>query len=777
MMDNLWTISIQIGTQQPYEVTLNKQVTTLGRNETADIWLPSNLVSRNGPHAQFILNGNRIIYEDLGGINGSIINGIRLPYKKTDGKTISAVEVQSGEIIDIDSMDRGSQPYGIRICVKRGESAEYDQIPLNPQGETIIGRSRSAQIQLADLKVSRQHAKIRYTNGKYELSCLSAANGVFLNHHLMTGTTVLTPRDVIGIGSTEFIFSPGCLFKRRVAVSKGDVVLKVRGVTRTEKGKLNGISLDVHKGELIAIIGGSGAGKSTLLNAISGSVRPESGTVQYNGQDLYLYHDALKKDIGFVPQKDIMHKNLKLKEMLDYAAKLRLQEDTSPAERENRVNRVMKELEIEGAANTSLMRVSGGQLKRASIGIEMLGDPELFFLDEPTSGLDPGTERHLMNTLREMTYRGKTIVLVTHTTQTLSVCDRIIVMGRGGNLCYYGAPERAKSFFGVEDYVGIFDKISDEKTAMLWHKRWEDQNPIINEPQKAAKQNSAKTRKASFFGHFAALTSRYVKLISNEPGWLLGMLLCIPVLTLFVRFVSDGNLFKIYSETYKALFTLICIPVFVGLLTSNGEICKERDVLFREYSANLRISSYLCSKLVTLLLLNAVQSVLLLLSFCTIVQVPTHSILFSPVIEMFLTLFFTMFSSTCLGLAVSAISPSRNVATSLLSILLIPQVVFSGAVFELEGVTRKIATVIHAFWGTNALAISAEMRNEAMQEIVVTNAANETMKLTPKTPALDYLQIGKTELLSNWRALFILAIACTVICYIALKLTANKYKE
>ena len=768
----MWTISIQIGLQQPYEVSLNKGITTFGRNEGADIWLASNLLSRSAPHGRFVVNEDRLVYEDLGGLNGTIVNGIKLPYEQKDGKIVRALELQSGAIIDIDSQDRGSQPYGVRICVKQGECADYENISLQEREEIIIGRGNAAHIRVSDVKVSRLHAKIKRKDGKYEISCLSPTGGIFLNHQLVKGSSILRPRDVINIGTVEFIFVPGTLFKRELAISKGDVVLRVRGVTRTEKGKLNGINLDINKGELVAIIGGSGAGKSTLLNAISGTVRPQSGTVQYNGQDLYTYHDELKKNMGFVPQKDIMHKQLTLKEMLEYAARLRLQQDISDKERHQCVDRVMKELGISGAANTLLTRVSGGQLKRASIGIEMLGDPDLFFLDEPTSGLDPGTERHLMNTLREMTYKGKTIVLVTHTTQTLSICDKIIVMGRGGNLCYYGPPDRAKTFFGVSDYVGIFDKIADEKNAAVWSKRLSEVRPVLNERKNLKEKKPVNSQKASFTGHLSALTSRYIKLIFNEPGWLIGMLLCIPVLTLFVRFVSGNNLFKYYPDTYKALFTLICVPVFVGLLTSNGEICKERDVLFREYSANLRLSSYLCSKLLTLMLLNAVQSVLLVLCFCVMVQKPVNSVLLSPVIEMFLTCFITMFSTTCLGLAVSAISPTRNVATSLLSILLIPQVVFSGAVFELEGVTRKIANIIHAFWGTNALAISAEMRNEPMQEIVI-----GTQRFTPSTPQLDYLQIGKEELLKNWQSLTILAIECIVISYIALKVTANKYKE
>ena len=87
--------------------------------------------------------------------------------------------------------------------------------------------------------------------------------------------------------------------------------------------------------------------------------------------------------------------------------------------------------------NTYIRKLSGGQKKRASIAVELLADPKLFFLDEPTSGLDPGTEKNLMETLSRLAKeQNKTIIIVTHTTQNLHLCDKIIFMGPGGRLCF-----------------------------------------------------------------------------------------------------------------------------------------------------------------------------------------------------------------------------------------------------------------------------------------------------------------------------------------------------
>ena len=97
-----------------------------------------------------------------------------------------------------------------------------------------------------------------------------------------------------------------------------------------------------------------------------------------------------------------------------------------------------------------IRNLSGGQRKRASIAVELIADPKLFFLDEPTSGLDPGTERSIMQTLRKMADSGKTIILVTHTTLNLHLCDKIAFFGSEGRLCFSGPPKDALEFFMLQ---------------------------------------------------------------------------------------------------------------------------------------------------------------------------------------------------------------------------------------------------------------------------------------------------------------------------------------
>ena len=112
-------------------------------------------------------------------------------------------------------------------------------------------------------------------------------------------------------------------------------------------------------------------------------------------------------------------------------------------------------IELTGYETSPIKSLSGGQKKRASIAVELLADPKLFFLDEPTSGLDPGTEKNLMICLKNMTKEKKTVVLVTHNTLNLHLCDKIIFLGYGGRLCFYGSPQEALEFFHTDNFVDI----------------------------------------------------------------------------------------------------------------------------------------------------------------------------------------------------------------------------------------------------------------------------------------------------------------------------------
>lgn len=224
---------------------------------------------------------------------------------------------------------------------------------------------------------------------------------------------------------------------------------------------LQNVSLTIYPGELVAILGGSGAGKTTLMNAINGFEPATSGSVYFNGTDLYKNYQAYKAQIGYVPQQDIVYDNLTMFDMLAYVAKLRLPKDVTKSEIEQRVMEVLHAMALEKQKDTLIKKLSGGQRKRASIAVELISDPALFFLDEPTSGLDPEAETNLMKQLQMLSaQRGKTILVITHTLQNIHLFDKVIFMAPGGSLCFYGSPDEAKTFFEVDNLSDAYEKIS-----------------------------------------------------------------------------------------------------------------------------------------------------------------------------------------------------------------------------------------------------------------------------------------------------------------------------
>src|SRR5207247_746261 len=190
--------------------------------------------------------------------------------------------------------------------------------------------------------------------------------------------------------------------------------------------------------ELVAIVGGSGAGKTTLLEALAG-VRPaDRGRVLFDGTDFYRNIDAFRMVLGYVPQDDIIHAELPLVRTLEYAAALRLPVTTSDAYAGDAVRGALRVLALEERASVRVGALSGGQRKRASIAVELLTGPRVFFLDEPTSGLDPATDAELLRVLRRLAGRGATVVFTTHAVQDLAACDRLVVLARGGHLAFEG---------------------------------------------------------------------------------------------------------------------------------------------------------------------------------------------------------------------------------------------------------------------------------------------------------------------------------------------------
>lgn len=709
------------GNKEVREVDLNafrSERISFGRNSSNNIVLSSGIVSKE--HGFFEFVGDKLVIYDGGSTNGIYVNN---SYYKTDYNGETDVHIlKDGDIIRIDNKDlKDGHTMGILMMYTTSKSpGVWKKLDLNQKNSITIGRSKQSDIHFSCINISRHHAQIRRENGKFILYDTKSSNGVFVNGERVYNFTALNEKDIITIGNLVMFFTSGLiLYKSDVGGTR--VVMK--NVSRTVKDKggrkfiLTDVNLTVEPNEFIAVIGGSGAGKSTVMNAMSGFEQATSGSVYVNNIDLYKNYQVLKNMIGYVPQQDIIYENITLFKMLEYSAKMRMPEEITREERINRINEVLSMVELTEHKDKFIRSLSGGQKKRASIAVELLADPGLFFLDEPTSGLDPGTEASLMKTLNRLAKnKGKTIVMVTHTTQNLHLCDKILFMGRGGKVCFYGSPSECMDFFGVNNLTEIYNKTTTDREVDFWANKYiKEYGNVEKNNYSGVNKKSDKGKKSSPVRQFIILSARYMTLIKNDIQRLLMIFLQPILIAILIALVASDDVFDLYNSTRSILFAVSCAGIWVGLFNSIQEICKERNILKREYMANLRLGCYVMSKFAVQFIISIIQSLIMILMFYALVKGPDSGpITETGFLEMFITMLLTIFSSTAIGFVVSALSKNSDKAMTVAPFLLIIQLLFSGILFELEGATEKISYLTVSKWSVSAFGSISNLNEMEM---------------------------------------------------------------
>lgn len=510
------------------------------------------------------------------------------------------------------------------------------------------------------------------------------------------------------------------------------------------------------------------------MDALNGLRPAQKGTVLYNGKDYYHHLAAFSTQLGYVPQDDIIHRDLTVEHALYYAAKLRLPSDMTREQIKGRIDEVLEDVDMKHRRHLLVSKLSGGQRKRVSIALELLANPSVFFLDEPTSGLDPGLDRKMMTLLRNLADKGHTIILVTHATNNINSCDYICFLAQGGHLAYFGPPNEAKTYFGRTDFAEIYSAL--EPT---------EENPNIPAQAEARFKTSPEYQKyvvlplnqgpagpgraATLAGQtsevilpkrgnpwrqFRLLSERYINLLWNDKGNLAILLLQAPIIALILYLMTANAAFAATSVvtctpgTYRAvgiptttanssdcqnvlnflhsnnpralamlqhaggdpntalqpfikpgsgadaqttLFIMAFAAVMFGCINGAREIVKEEPIYRRERTVNLGIVPYLFSKTVVLGILCALQSLILVVVVNAKTPFPDKGLILpSAGVEIYVTMFLTSIAGLMLGLALSALAPNNDRATSFIPILLIPQVIFSGVIFTLASPVMQI---------------------------------------------------------------------------------------
>ncbi|OIJ22478.1 ABC transporter permease [Anaerobacillus alkalidiazotrophicus] len=744
-----------------------KKFYTFGRSTKNDVFLQSAIVSNE--HLVFEVRGDQVYVRDLNSTNGMFINGEKQP---------SAV-LNNGDVIRIDDLSNNHNE-GVMFIYSLHSSnidEKWLEYSLREKTEVTIGREDSNEIVIVHSLVSRQHAMIEKLGSHFYIEDFKSTNGTFLNGKRVTGKQKLEPLDTIFIGSTKLIFHEDKIIYnvessglRLDAIHISKFVEESKGFLKPKQPKtiLDDISIGIKAGELVSIIGGSGAGKSTFMDALNGFRLPTEGSVLINDDDFYENYEAYKNIIGYVPQQDIVYDTLSVEDMLTYAARLRMPEDSTEEEIQARVDQVIRDVELEGREDVLIKQLSGGQRKRASIAVELLADPKLFFLDEPTSGLDPGMERNMMQLLRKLSNQGKTIILITHATANLMLCDKVVILGFGGKLCYFGPPSGSLQFFGVKDYADIYDCIN--KHSSDWQMRFKQSEyysyfkPLEVKTPKPISAPEVADR--SSMKQFSILCKRYLKLTLADKQRSIVLLLQAPFIAFVLLLVVSDNPIQFYESSKELIFTIASTGVWIGLLNSIQEITKENDIYRRERAVNLKLIPYISSKLIILGVLSFVQAVLFVAILTQFITLPTESLLGSIRLELMITLFLTTFAATTLGLVISSMVSNSDRAMGIAPYLLIPQLILNGLVFKLEGAAEVISNLAISKWAARAIGISFDLNSRPLE-------IEDSGFRVPQRDLPEYFDYELSLLYQNWMILVGVAVICIIASIVSLKLKDN----
>ncbi|WNE95784.1 FHA domain-containing protein [Streptomyces luomodiensis] len=589
-----------------------------------------------------------------------------------------------------------------------------------------IGRALENDLVVSDLQVSRHHAEFRaLPDGRFEIRDLGSHNGTYVNGQPVR-QQIIGPSDTVGVGHSTFRLVGDRLEE---FVDTGEVSFSARHLTVTVDGGkqiLKDVSFGVPEKSLVAVIGPSGSGKSTLLKALTGYRPANQGDVLYDNRNLYKQFAELRQRIGLVPQDDILHKELSVQKALRYAAKLRFPGDTAAAEREARIDEVLRELKLDIHREKKVTALSGGQRKRVSVALELLTKPSLIFLDEPTSGLDPGMDRDVMQLLRGLADDGRTVLVVTHSVAELALCDKLLVMAPGGSVAYFGPPDEALNFFGYDSWADVFSAFENYRDYD-WAGRWRgsqhyqmyaaDLDSVAPQSVHVQAPPTRMQKPQSWGSQLWTLIRRYLSVIGSDKGFM-GLMAILPAVLGAVSVVIPakfGLQMAPKGSFNQAAGTILLILVvgmcFTGAANSVRELIKERVIYERERAVGLSRSAYLMSKVIVLGVITAVQGIIICAIGLSTRKLPEEGLLMPPAAELCLAVIAIGFTSMMFGLVISSLVKTAEKTMPLLVMFAIVQVVFTGVLFKIFGSpgVEQFAWLMPSRWAVGAAGATLDL--------------------------------------------------------------------
>ena len=715
--------------------------TTVGAAEDNDLVLDYPMISAH--HARVVFQDGSALLEDLNSTNGTFINAhdnriTQAPLAETDVVYLGSFRIPARRLLG----DAASRVDTRRTMVTLREST------------ISLGRDPQCDHVLDYPMISRRHARIARTAEGFTVEDLGSTNGTFVNFQPVKGPTTVRPeKDVVSLGTYAFTLTPAGDIEIRDC--RGELVVEARDVGIRVANNLwliDGVSLTLYPSEFVGLMGPSGAGKTTLMNALNGYTPPARGTVLVNGQDLYANYDLFRGQLGYVPQDDIIHRELTVGQALYYSARLRLPPDFSDAEIRSRMEKVIEQLGLRGTEDVLIgspdqKGISGGQRKRVNLAMELLTDPSVLFLDEPTSGLSSEDALMVMKLLRDLADTGKTILLTIHqpSLEAYRLMDNLVMVGKDtgsidpGRLAYYGpAFPEAIQFFSEKDNLdeaGAADLGPEElmrgiarQATAHWTQRYskseekrlyvEARVGKIGTATAPTGDAPARSRSAGFHQWWTLVRRGFA--IKLRDRWNTGILLSqAPLIGFLLMMVfadhasgdEEGeNWFKVAKATGTSIFMLSIMAVWCGCSNSAREFVGERAIYMRERMVNLKIPWYVASKLTLLIGLCVIQCAIMLgiVYWANGMQ--------GPWLKQFGVLLLAGSVGVAIGLLVSVLAKTVEVAIAALPVVIMPMIVLGGVMLaphELTDLSELGSRAMPSRWGFESLLVlEAEERTK-----------------------------------------------------------------
>jgi ABC-type multidrug transport system ATPase subunit/ABC-type multidrug transport system permease subunit len=501
---------------------------------------------------------------------------------------------------------------------------------------------------------------------------------------------------------------------QQAAAIKG-VLLQANGLTvetRAGENLLSDVSFHIEPGELIALTGVNRSGKSILLQSLAGLMKPTSGEILIDGVNFYANLQAFRSSIGFVPSEFSLPPNLTVAEIMEEEARLRLPRRTPHQDRKQRVLTLTETMGLTQAADRRASLLNAAEKRKLSMAVELIGYPGLLLLDQSTEPLTPFEEVEITILLRQLSRQGLTIIQVDPRARSAGLSDKIIFLGPGGLVAWFGPADEAfahlrrlvprgvvKDLFGLKEALELLGT-PQVRDGIEWAKRFTEHeaypkyvdDPLHNRYPDLLLQtrpllrlrlrNSSQEKlpppivpRANAIQKLMLLIRRNSRLLWREKT--MNSILVIPPLIALIDLVLSSIL-RSQPERAPIIFGVL---VFLVLLTSaslvQNEISKEKLVYRYENRTRTLLVPYVLSKVWLIGFLAIYQA----LVWTIIHLIATGAATGVQVLLSYgITIFLIALTGGMLGLIVSALSKPIRTTANWLLLLTVPQLIFSGAI-------------------------------------------------------------------------------------------------